>query len=75
MMSETKDVGFGYPDVKTPRLLSSHTTHHSNLTTEGDLRVPIGSAVQLVLPATTLSMEEREILSGILPDLLTPRPR
>ena len=72
-MSGMRCVGFDYPDAKTPRLLSSHTTHHSNLTTEGDLRVPIGSAVQLVLPATTLSMEEREILNEILPGLLTQK--
>lgn len=74
-MSGMRCVGFDYPDAKTPRLLSSHTTHHLGLTTERDSKALIGSAVQPVLPATTLSMEEREILSGILPDLLTPRPR
>jgi len=73
-MSETKDVGFDYPDAKTPRPLSSHTTHHLGLPTALDLRASIGSAAQLALPATTLSMEEQEILSEILSDLLTPKP-
>ena len=73
-MSETKDVGCDCPDAKTPRPLSSHTTHHLGLPTELDLRASIGSAAQLALPATTLSIEEREILSGILSDLLTPKP-
>ena len=73
-MSEMKDVGFDCPDAKTQTLSSSHTTHHLGLTTELDLRASIGSAVRPVLPATTLSIEEQEILSGILSDLLTPKP-
>jgi hypothetical protein len=74
MMSGMKDVGFDCPDAKIQTLSSSHITHHLGLPTERDLRASIGSAVQLALPVTTLSIEEREILSGILSDLLTPRP-
>jgi hypothetical protein len=70
MMSGMRCVGCDCPDAKTRTRSCSHTTHHLGLTTERDLRASIGSAVQPVSVATTLSMEERGILSGILPDLL-----